>query len=320
MSVSTPSSGPVISSGLTPPPTAHRKRSFTCLAEPYFYLSPALMLLALVMILPLVVGLSYAYQNIELLNPFDRGWVGFKHFIAMENDRVFWLALKNTFVWTFGSLGLQFIFGLGLALLLNQAFYGRKLIQALVLLPWAVPTFLSGLNWAWLFNPVISPIPHWLAALGILNEPYNILADPELAIIGPIVANVWFGIPFFAITLMAGLQSIPKDLYEAAVIDGATLWQQFTRITLPLLAPIIAITLLLRTVWIANFADLIVVMTNGGPANSSQTIASYIFSTAYKNLDFGYASAVATVLLLLLIIYAALLFGMRKKLLENSGN
>ena len=121
---------------------------------------------------------------------------------------------------------------------------------------------------------------------------------------GPIVANVWWGIPFFAITLLAALQAIPRDLYEAAAIDGAGAVRRFTSITLPFLAPTIAITVLLRTVWIANFADLIVVMTNGGPADRTQIVASYIFTQAFKRLDFGYASAIALVLLVLLLAYS----------------
>jgi multiple sugar transport system permease protein len=180
-----------------------------------------------------------------------------------------------------------------------------------------VPSFLSGLTWAWLFNPVIGPIPHWLAAIGVMSEPFNILSDPATAMWGPIVANVWFGIPFFAITLLAALQAIPGEMYEAAAIDGASAWQRFTKITLPFLAPTIAITVMLRTIWIATFADLIWVMTNGGPANATDTISTYIFSTAFKKLDFGYASAVATVLLLLLILYAAILIQMRRTLLKG---
>ena len=171
-------------------------------------------------------------------------------------------------------------------------------------LPWAVPTFLAGLNWAWLFNPVIGPLPHWMVSLGILSAPNNILADPHLAMWGPIIANVWWGIPFFAITLLAALQAIPRDLYEAAEIDGANPLQRFTSITLPFLAPTIAITILLRTVWIANFADLIIVMTNGGPADRTQIVASYIFTQAFRRLDFGYASAIALVLLVLLLAYS----------------
>jgi multiple sugar transport system permease protein len=289
-------------------------RILNVVLEPYYYLSPALVLLALVMFVPLLVGLSYAFQNIQILNPFKTGYVGFEHFETLLKDRVFYRALANTLWWTVGSLVLQFLFGLGLAMLLNRPFAGRKLVQAVVFVPWAVPTFLSGLTFAWLLNPVVGPLPHWLAALGLLSEPYNILGDPALAMWGPIIANVWFGIPFFAITLLAALQAIPSELYEAAAIDGATAWQGFVKVTLPFLAPIMAITILLRTIWISNFADLIIVMTNGGPANSTQILPSYIFTTAYKKLDFGYASAIATVLLLLLLLYALILIRMRRRL------
>lgn len=169
-----------------------------------------------------------------------------------------------------------------------------------------------GLNWAWMFNPVVGPLPHWMTSLGLMAEPFNILSDPDLAMWGPIIANIWFGIPFFAITMLAALQSIPKELYEAASIDGATTRQQFISITLPFLAPTIAITLMLRTIWIANFADLIVVMTNGGPADSTQIVASYIFTQAFRRLDFGYASAIAAVLLVLLLAYALSVIALRR--------
>jgi multiple sugar transport system permease protein len=281
--------------------------------EPWLYLSPALVMIALVLFVPLIVGLSYAFQDIQILNPFKTGWVGLAHFEALARDRNFYRSLVNTVWWTGGSVILQFGLGLGLALLLNRPFAGRRLVQALVFLPWAVPTFLSGLTWAWLFNPVIGPLPHWMAALSLLSEPYNILADPKIAMWGPIVANVWFGVPFFAITLLAALQAIPGSLYEAAAIDGATAWQGFLKVTLPFLAPIIAITVLLRTIWVSNFADLIVVMTGGGPANATQILPSYIFTTAYKKLDFGYASAIAVALLALLLLYAVLLFQVRNR-------
>jgi multiple sugar transport system permease protein len=148
--------------------------------------------------------------------------------------------------------------------------------------------------------------------LKITHDTNNLLAAPGTALIGPIVASIWWGIPFFAITNLAALQSIPKDLYEAASIDGAGVFKQFRSITLPLLAPTLAITILLRTVWVANFADLIVVMTNGGPADSTQTVASYIFTVAFRRLDFGYASSIAAVLLILLFIYALAILSLRR--------
>ena len=295
---------------------AGRSLYWQYMVEPFLYLSPAIVLIGTVMLIPLIIGISYSFQSIELLRPFNTGWVGFENYQALWSDRKFWIALENTFWWTFWSISFQFMLGLGLAMLLNTQFYGKKIFQALVFLPWAVPTFLSALTWAWLFNPVIGPLPHWMASLGILSEPYNILGDPKLALWGPITANIWFGVPFFAITLLAALQSIPGELYEAAEIDGASPWQTFIKITLPFLAPMIAITVMLRTIWIANFADLIYVMTGGGPANSTQIVSSYIFTTAFRKLDFGYASAIAVALLGILLIYAVILLWLRKKLVR----
>jgi multiple sugar transport system permease protein len=286
-------------------------------SEPYLYSAPALILIIAVMLVPLVLGISYAFRDIQLLKPFSGGFIGLDHFRALGEDQAFFRALRNTLWWTGASVFLQFTFGLILALLLDKPFYGRGIVQALVFLPWAVPSFLAGLNWAWLFNPVIGPLPHWLYAIGIFDAPDNILSDPHLAMWGPIVANVWWGIPFFAITLLAALQAIPRDLYEAASIDGAGPVQRFLSITLPFLAPTIAITVLLRTVWISNFADLIIVMTNGGPADRTQIVASYIFTQAFRRLDFGYASAIALVLLVLLLVYSMLIVLLRQTLLNK---
>jgi multiple sugar transport system permease protein len=286
--------------------------------EPYLYTVPAVVLIGAIMLVPLVIGLSYAFHDITLLDPMSGDFVGLDHFRELYADASFWNALRNTVTWTFSCVVLQFGLGLILALLLNRPFFGRRLIQLCVFLPWAVPSFLSGLNWAWLFNPVVGPLPYWLTALGVMKTPENLLSNPDHALWGPIIANIWWGIPFFAITLLAALQSIPKDLYEAATLDGASAWNRFSRITLPLLAPTIAITVMLRTVWIANFPDLIVVMTRGGPADSTQILASYIFTQAFQRLDFGYASAVAAVLLVLLLLYALALLTLRHVLARRN--
>jgi multiple sugar transport system permease protein len=283
-------------------------------AEPYLYTLPSVLLICVIMLVPLLIGLTYAFHDVRLLDPASGDFVGLEHFRELNADPAFWNALRNTLTWTAASVTLQFGLGLVLALLLNRLFAGRALIQLLVFLPWAIPSFLSGLNWAWLFNPVVGPLPYWLKALGVLAAADNLLSHPRHALWGPIIANVWWGIPFFAITLLAALQSIPADIYEAAAIDGAGPWIRFRRITLPFLAPTMAITILLRTVWIANFADLIVIMTKGGPADSTQILASYIFTQAFQRLDFGYASAVATVLLALLLAYAMALMLLRAAL------
>ncbi len=292
-----------------------RRSRFAVALEPWTYLSPALVIIATVLVVPLVIGISYSLRK---FSAFRSEYVGLGQYRTMLGDDVLHGALLNTLWWTAGSLFFQFFLGLGLALLLNRPFHGRKLVQGLVFLPWAVPTFLTGLTWTWLFNPVIGPLPHVFYAIGLQAEPVTILADPATAMWGPIIANVWFGIPFFAITLLAARKSIPAELYEAAAIDGASAWQQFTKVTLPFLAPTIAITVMLRTVWIATFADLIFVMTAGGPAGSTNTIATYIYVSAFRALDKGYASAVAVLLLVLLIIYALIVIQIRRTLLRDN--
>ncbi|WP_413988033.1 carbohydrate ABC transporter permease [Labrys okinawensis] len=298
--------------------SVRRSRSYWLALEPWLYAAPSVILIAAIMLVPLAIGMSYAFRDIELLKPFGGGYVGLEHFRDIWADGNFWNALKNTVLWTAVSVVLQFILGLILALLLNRPFPGRGVVQALVFLPWAVPSFLSGLNWAWMFNPIVGPVPHWLFGLGLMATPDNILSSPDHAIWGPIVANVWWGFPFFAITLLAALQAIPQDIYEAAEIDGAGPIKRFWSITVPFLAPTIAITVLLRAVWIANSADLIVVMTRGGPADSTQIIASYIYTQAYMRLDFGYASAISLVLLVLLLLYAVTLIGLRQMLIRRA--
>jgi multiple sugar transport system permease protein len=293
-------------------------RSWPRLVEPYVYAAPGILLIAAILLAPLGIGISFAFRDIQLLDPSSGDWVGFDHFRDLWADGNFWNALRNTAVWTGSAVALQFVLGLILALLLNRPFPGRSVIQALVFLPWAVPPFLSGLNFAWLFNPVVGPIPHWLHELGLTATETNILSSADHALWGPIVAVVWWGVPFFAIVLLAALQSIPRDVYEAAEIDGAGATQRFLFITLPYLAPTIVITVLLRAVWVANSADLIVVMTHGGPADSTQILASYIFTQAFQRLDFGYASTIAAVLMVIMLLYAALLVVVRQRLNRTS--
>ena len=284
-------------------------RRFRAIAEPWVYLSPALLILAFVLLVPLIVGLTFSFRR---FTAFKSEFAGFAQYARMVDDPTLHAALLNTLWWTGASLVLQLLLGLGLAMLLNRPFRGRALVQAIVFLPWAVPTFLAGLTWAWLFNPVIGPLPHWFHAIGVASAETSILSDPATAMWGPITANVWFGVPFFAITLLAALKTIPAELHEAASIDGASSWQRFLLLTLPFLTPTIAITVMLRTIWIATFADLIFVMTGGGPAGATNTVATYVYVTAFRSMDKGYASAVSVLLLVLLIAYALSLIRLRR--------
>ncbi|MDH6235040.1 multiple sugar transport system permease protein [Mesorhizobium soli] len=296
-------------------PSASTRQRLAVL-EPYLYSAPVLLLITVTTLVPIVIGISYAFRNVMLLDPTSGGLVGLDNFRDLMSDASFWNALKNTITWTASCVAFQFIFGLILALMLNRPFPGRSIIQPIVFLPWAIPTFLIGMNWSWLLNPAIGPLPHWAYALGLMSTPGNILSDPDYALLGPVIAGIWWGTPFFAITLLAALQSIPREIYEAAEIDGASNFERFRSITVPFLAPTMVVTVMLRTIWVANSPELIVVMTKGGPADSSQIVASYVFTQAYQGLNFGYASAIATALVVLLLIYALLLISIRQMMLR----
>ncbi len=282
--------------------------------QAWFYLAPTLLFIFLLVLIPLVTGISYAFYDFDLISG-TKEFVGFDQFIRLlGEDEIFTMSLVNTLFWTVSSLFFQFMLGFGLALILNSGFKGISIIQPVLFVPWAVPSFLIGLMWVWMFNPVTGPLPYLFEAIGIMDKAENLLSDPDHAMWGPITANVWFGIPFFTIMLLAALRSIPKEIYEAAEMDGVSGLQAFRYITVPLIAPTILITLLIRAIWIANFAEIIIVMTNGGPANSTQIVATYIYDTAYQKMDFGYASVISIALLFLLMIYGFTLGRIRQKM------
>lgn len=289
-------------------------KKFSAVNHAWLYLMPMLLFIGLLVIVPLVAGISYAFYDFDLLSG-TKNFVGLDQFKKiLSEDSIFMASLINTLFWTSASLFFQFTLGFALALLLKDGFKGISIIQPMLFIPWAVPSFLIGLMWVWMFNPVTGPIPYALEALGIMDQPENILSDPEHAMWGPIIANVWFGIPFFTIMLLAALRSIPGEIYEAAKMDGINAFNIFRYITVPLIAPTILITLLIRAIWIANFAEIIIVMTGGGPANSTQIIATYIYDTAYQKMDFGYASVISIALLLMLMFYGFALGRIRQKM------
>lgn len=285
---------------------------------PWLLLAPALLLVCGVLLVPLGVGVSYAFRSMSMDNVFgEAGFAGLDNFRTLVGDPKLGDVLGNTLTWTLSSLVWQCGLGLGLALLLRHSGKGGRRLQALLFLPWAIPSVLIGMVWKMLFSPYTSPLPNWLVSVGLLPRVTDILAEPSLAMMGPIVANVWFGVPFFAITLLAALQAIPEDLYEAAALDGASAWQQFARITLPLILPTLLISVLLRSVWIVNFGDLVWIMTQGGPAGATQILPTYLFATAFTDLNEGYASALAVAQLVLLLIYAATVLRLRRRIMDG---
>lgn len=279
---------------------------------------PALLLLLFVYGYPIIRAfwLSLFTQNLgtELQPVFS----GVENYVRMAGDGRFWQSFWVTSVFTVSAVLLELLLGLGIALVLNEQFKGRSLVRTAAIIPWALPTALIGLAWAWIFNDQFGVVNDILLRLGLIKTGINWLGDPNLALFAVIIADVWKTTPFISILLLAGLQSISPDLYEAHSIDGATPWQSFYKITLPLLMPQILIALLFRFAQSFGVFDLIAVMTGGGPGGATEVVSLYIYSTVMRYLDFGYGSALVVVTFLLLILAVAiasfLLSQMRKRL------
>jgi multiple sugar transport system permease protein len=265
---------------------------------------PALVLLIGLRLYPILEVFRLSFTHYLLYEPHNIHFAGFKNFQTAIADEVFRLSLKNTGIWVGLSLVGQFFLGLILAMLLNQKFKFRGIIRAVLFLPWAVSGFLIAVMWRWMYQPQIGIINDLLFRIGIIQQRVAFLARADTALLATVVACIWWGIPFFAIMFLSALQTIPQDLYDAAAVDGASVLRQFRNITVPFLAPVMVTTSLLRAIWIFNFVALIYIMTNGGPYNSSQILSSYIYFTASKALDFGLASALAVIALLILLVYA----------------
>jgi multiple sugar transport system permease protein len=276
--------------------------------------------LALVLLLPTVVLLSlfiaYPFAKGVLLSVTDAKvgvpgvFVGFQNFAALMQDSIFRVAVWNTFLYTAVTTVFKLALGLWLALLLNRHFKGKAVTRAFILLPFIIPTVLSTFAWKWMFDPTFSVINWTLFRLGIISGRINWLGDPDLAMVSVIIVNVWRGVPFYAISLLAGLQTISPELQEAAAIDGARSWQRFWYVTWPLLLPVTMVVVLFSI--IQTFADfqLVYVLTGGGPANATQLFATYAYQVGVGTglLSEGAAISLAMFPILLVVVVVQLLY------------
>jgi len=270
---------------------------------PYLLLLPALIVMLSVVIVPIINAVSMSFQSYNLTKPKKIGFIGLQNYATLLHDPLFWSSLLRTAIWVVFGVGCQFLFGFLLALVLNKDFRGRGVVRAVSLIPWVTPGVLIALMWRWMYDGNYGVINDILMRLGIIKENIAFLSKPGTAMPSVIVTIVWQGIPFFALMLLAGLQGISYDLYEAASIDGATGWQKLIYVTIPSLRNTIFVTTMLRIIWVANSVDVIFNMTEGGPAYATQTLSVYIYKKA-SALDMGYASAMAIMLMLVLLLAA----------------
>lgn len=279
----------------------------------YTLLFPTLLVLGVFLAYPFIIGVWLSVTNANLDSAGH--WVGLANYkFEFTIDRPFLTAFANTFIYTAITTVFKFGLGLAMALLLNQAFAGQRFVRAALLLPWIIPTVLSTLGWKWMFDPTFSVVNWMLVHTHLLAYPGpNWFGHRWNALTALMIVNVWRGVPFYGISFLAGLQTIPTDLYEAARVDGANRWQQFLGITVPMLRPVLLVVLLLST--ILTFADFQVpfVLTNGAPYNSTHVLGTWAYQTGVQGGDIGIGAAVSLVLFpMLAIIIAVTLLALRR--------
>ena len=278
-------------------------RQFWNRSIPYWFLLPALLPVFGLLLYPLIHVFQLSLQQYVLFRPYEFGFVGLKNFATLMQDPQIWRSLGASGIWVVGSVAPQFLLGLILALLLNETFPGRGLYRAIVISPWALGGVLTGIFWVWMFNPMVGPINDLLLKAGLIADRIPWKTTATTAWVTLLVANTWRGIPFFALVMLAALQSIPGELYEAAKVDGAGTWQRFRYITMPLVKDQAVLSTMLRALWTFGNVDLIWTMTEGGPAGATRTLPIWVLVRAYKYSDFGQGAALAVFAVIISLMF-----------------
>lgn len=291
-------------------PTALRQRLSRALENPtllgVLFVAPAELILLIFLAYPFILGLWLGFTDTVVGR--EGSFVGLENYQELLEDSAFWLTVFNTFLYTVVAVILKAVLGIGLAVVLNRDFKTKGLVRAIVLLPWIVPTALSAICFWWLYDSTFSGISWVLMRLGLIDGMINFLGDPWNARFSLIAANVWRGIPFFTIGLLAGLQTISPELYEAAELDGASSWSKFRKITLPLITPLLAVVTAFSTIW--TFADfqLIWIITKGGPAGATHVFGTLSFQRAMAGGHFGEGAAISNFMLPILVVCVLISF------------
>ena len=284
----------------------------------WLFMVPAAALLLVFLLYPLGLGLWLGLTDATLGEPGE--FIGLGNFTVLFQDDVYWLSVFNTIVYTVVASAAKFLLGLWLAMLLNEHMPFKAFIRAIVLLPWIVPTVLSAIAFWWLYDSQFSIISWALIHLGLIKTNIDFLGDPVNARISVIIANVWRGIPFVAISLLAGLQTIAGSLYEAATLDGATGWQKFRFITLPMLTPIIAVVMTFSVLFTFTDFQLIYVLTRGGPINATHLMATLAFQRAIPGGQLGQGAALASSMIPFLVASVMFsYFGLQRRKWQQGG-
>ncbi len=268
----------------------------------YLSIAPAILLIGGVGIIPILITFTYSFQYRVLTDPLNIHFVGLDNYIKLLTDPSFWEVFKNTAVFAIVSMTVELFVGLTAALFMNSAKRYVGIIRTIILIPWAIPGIIIAYMFSFMFNDQLSVINVILEGLGLIDNPITFLANKHWAMFVVVVADTWKQFPYIALMLLAGLQTIPKELYESASVDGAGIIQQFFKITLPNLKGIILIVLLFRTMGAIRIFDIIYGITGGGPANSTATLLYKAYKYIFGDMNFGLGSAMSTIITLLIMI------------------
>lgn len=272
----------------------------------YALLLPTLALLGLVILYPLLDGARISLMRMKLTSVAEPRFVGLQNYTTLFQDEKFWFTLRTTAVWTVANVVAQIILGLALAVLLNEKIRGRGLYRSIALIPYIVPSVAAALIWRWMYDGSSGIINAILFRLGLIASYRPWLGEVSTALPAVIIESIWKGTPFVMILLLAGLQTISPEYYEAGAIDGASAWQRFRDITLPLLRPSLAVATVLTTVYTVNNFNAIWLMTQGGPLGTTEILFTWAYKMAFQRFDFGMAAAISVVLFGILAIFAAI--------------
>jgi multiple sugar transport system permease protein len=272
------------------------------------WFAPAAALVLLVFLFPVFRTLLLSFAHLNLETGFETRFAGLDNFIRLASDSRFTAALKTTVLFTVASVALEFLLGLLSALAAESIGRGRRTARTLILIPWTLPTAIIAALWIWIFNDQYGLINALLLKTGIIASPIAWLGRPQTAFFSVVMADVWKAFPFVFIILLAGLQSIPREMYEAIEIDGGTAWHRFRYVTLPHLLPFIFLALIFRIVQAFAIFDLVYVLTGGGPGSATETVSVYGYYTFMRYLDFGYGATMAITMVAVLAFIAWMLY------------
>lgn len=265
--------------------------------------APTLVLIGFIAFYPILSAVWLSFHSIQLQFPeLGQPFVGVDNYLGLGRDGRFWNSLGVTLAFSTVTVALELVFGLVLALILNKEFRGRGLIRSATLVPWAFTTVVSALMWQFIYNDQFGILNWTLRGIGIIDQPIDWLGSRNTGLLAAIIADVWKTTPFMALLILAGMQTIPSDVYEAARIDGAGPMSTFFRVTLPLLKPTILVAVLFRMLDAFRVFDLIFVLTQGGPGNSTETLSYLTYIKLFREFDFGVGSALSVVTFLCVLI------------------